>query len=156
MMTLAHPTMLDLLTLCSQARPDEIVQYEELTGEEWMIDAVANDFYNRMGVKFVLLDGDRPIAAAGYYMLIDGVWESWMVGTMANWSTHWRSITKYSRKVMEIMFEQNNARRLQTCVMATRLKTCEWYVRGLKMHQECVLRKFGVTGEDMAIYARMR
>ena len=156
MIQLMQPTMLDLLMLCSEARPDEIEQYRELTGKEWITDEVANDFYNRPGVKFALINGNTPIVAGGFYMLIDGVWESWMVGTMNHWETHWRSITKWSRRVMDLMFSENGARRLQTCASAKRIKTCEWYTRGLKMHQEAILKGFGVTGGDMVIFARMK
>ncbi len=156
MMTLARPTILDLLHLCHNARPDEIVQYEALTGNEWTTAFVANEIYNQPGLKFVVLRDDVPIVAGGYRPLIAGVWDSWMVGTMADWETHWRSITKFSRKVMELMFEENGARRLQTCALASRTKTCEWYVRALKMQQEGILRGFGVGGEDVAMFSRIR
>lgn len=155
MIYLAKPTMLDLLKLCSDARPDEIEQYQELTGNEWLMDEVANEHYNRQGTKFVLLDGDYPIVAGGWDLLIDGVWQSWMVGTMSNWGTHWRSITKYTRRTMDAMFE-DGARRLQTCATAKRTEACEWYRRGLLMQREGVFRGWGVNGEDMVMYARVK
>jgi len=154
MIQLAHPTMMDLLILCHGARPDEIEQYQALTGNAWTTDGVANENYNRPGVKFVLLDDDRPIVAGGWDMVIEGVWQSWMVGTMENWETHWRSITKYTRTTMDLMF-QNGARRLQTFATAERARACEWYVRGLKMEPEGVMRGFGANGEDMAVFAKL-
>ena len=153
--TIAKPTVLDLLLLCNQARPDEIMQYEALVGKEWVTEEVAVDFFVRDGTKFVLLEGDKPICAGGYDLIIPGVWHSWMVGTMENWDTHWRSITKYSRRVMDGLFEEG-ARRLQTCVLAERKKACEWYVRGLKMQFEGSMRNFGSNGETMDMYARIR
>jgi hypothetical protein len=155
-LALAQPTMLDLLRLCHDARPDEREQYEELSGIEWIPDEVAADLYGRSGVKFVLLNHDSlPIVAGGYMPIMDGVYDSWMVGTMSNWNSHWRSITKYTRKVMNLMFTEVNARRLQTSVLASRTAACEWYVRGLLMQREGLLRGFGATGADMAMYARI-
>jgi hypothetical protein len=156
-LALAQPTMLDLLRLCHDARPDEREQYEELSGIEWIPDEVAGDFFSREGVKFVLLDNDNfPIVAGGYSPVVSGVFDSWMVGTMKTWDVHWRSITKYTRKVMDLMFAEANARRLQTSVLASRFQACDWYVRGLKMQPEGILRGFGVNGADMAMYARIR
>lgn len=154
-MILAKPSILDLLRLCLNARPDEIEQYEALIGETWNAEAVAVDFFNRQGVKFVLLDDNRPIGAGGYDLVIPGVWHSWMIGTPDNWEHHWRSITKYSRRVMEELFN-GGARRLQTCVLASRAKTCEWYTRGLKMQFEGSMRGFGMNGEDMAMFSRIK
>ena len=43
-MKLSTPTMMDLLMLCSNARSDEIEQYEALIGP-WNMDDAANGFY---------------------------------------------------------------------------------------------------------------
>ena len=155
-MILVQPTMLHLLHLCSQARPDEIAQYEALVGRRWDIDAVAVDHYNRIGVKFALLAPDgMPIAAGGWDPIIPGVWQSWMVGTMDNWDRHWRSLTKATRHVMDVLMD-DGARRLQTNALASRTAACRWYEKGLKMRPEGVMHNFGVNGEAVAMYARTR
>lgn len=153
--SVASPTMLDLLRICDQARPDEIAQYVALTGMEWSTDQVASDMFNKSGAKFVFLDDDTPFCVGGWETVIDGVYQSWMVGTMHYWEKYWRSITKLSRQTMEFMFSQG-ARRLQVCVDTKRTKTCEWYVRGLKLELEGVLYSFGINGEDMAMYVKFR
>jgi len=152
---IASPTMLDILALCDDARPDEIAQYEALTGLEWQLDFVASSMFNKGGAKFVFLDGDMPFCVGGWEPVIDGVYQSWMVGTLANWEKYWRSITKLSRQTMAFMFEQG-ARRLQVCVDTKRTKTCEWYVRGLKLELECVMHGFGINDEDVAMYVKFR
>jgi len=150
-----EPTLRDLLIICHQARPDEISQYEALFGKEWDFEEVAADRFSRGGIKFVMLDEDKPIVAGGYDLILSGVWQSWMIGTMDNWETHWRSITKNTRKVMTELLD-GGARRLQTCVLSSRKQTCEWYVRGLKMQYEGSLRQFGANGETMDMYARVK
>lgn len=155
-MRLVQPTMMDLLRLAVAARPDEIAQYEALVGEKWNVDEVANGHYNRSGVKFVLVDdGDNPIVAGGYDLVGPQVWQSWMIGTSASWDKHWISITKATRFLMDSLLEKD-ARRLQTSALADRELACKWYVKGLKMTPEGIMRGYGVNGEDVATFARLR
>lgn len=154
-MILAEPTMCELLVLCAHAREDEIEQYEALIGT-WDFERAAIGFYSRLGIKFSLInDNDEAVCAGGWEEIIPGVWQSWMVGTDEYWKKYWRSITKYSRKVMDGLFDAG-ARRLQTGALASRAAACDWYIRGLKMHPEGICRSFGLNGEDMATFVRIK
>lgn len=152
--SLAHPTLIDLIKLCREAREDEKDQYFAITGHPWEWEQVAVEHYNRQGVKMVLLCGDEPVVAGGYDLITDGVWQSWMVGTTANWEEHWFAITKYTRKFMESLLH-DSARRLQTVVLSSRKKTCDWYRKGLKMEYEGTMRGFCHDGQDVDMYARI-
>lgn len=156
-MILTQPTLADLMMLSGEARPDEIEQYEAIVGRAWDRDTVAVGHYNRDGVKFLLADAatGQPVCAGGWDPAGPDVWQSWMVGTMTNWDQHWRSITKASRLVMQRLFDAG-ARRLQTNALASRVAACRWYERGLLMQREGVMRGYGVNGEDVAMFARLR
>lgn len=155
-MILAKPTMHDLLYLCAQARPDEIEQYEALFGKPWVVDQVANEHFNKGGVKLVLVGDDNlPVAAAGWEQINPTTWNGWMVGTMDNWREHWLPITRRCRRVMDEMLS-DVANRLEITALASREKTCDWYARGLKMKMEGIRRGFGVNGEDAVLYARVK
>ena len=152
---LVRPTMIDILSLCSNARSDEIEQYEALIGP-WNMDDAASAFFTSDGVKFALVnDDDIAVCVGGWDHVIPGVWQSWMVGTDDYWQKYWRSITKYTLRVMEGLFN-DGARRLQTGALASRTRACEWYTRGLKMKPEGICRGFGLNGEDMATFARVK
>ncbi len=153
---LAEPTMVDLLRICQDARPDEIEQYKAFVGPNWSVENVVNDLFNRAGAKFAMMDGNIPFCVMGWEPIIDGIWQGWMVGTMDNWAKYWRSITKLCRQTIEIMFAIEGTRRLQIGVLSSREKTCEWYIRGIKFHYECTMRNFGSGNEDMAIYVKFR
>lgn len=157
-MRLRTASLYDLLYLANDARADEREQWEALTGRPWDVEEVANDHYNRGGLKFTLVDavGSPPIAAGGWQELIPGVWQSWMIGTADNWATRWRAITKASRRVMDDLEQNLGARRLQTSALASRALACAWYVRGLKMQPEGIMRGFGMGGEDVAMFARVK
>lgn len=153
---LAQATMLDLLQICQNARPDEIEQYRAFSSLEWDPEMVANDLFNRQGVSFSMVDDNLAFAVCGWEPIIEGVWQAWMVGTMDNWEKYWRSITKLCRKTVAVMFAGETTRRLQISVLASRTKTCEWYVRGMKFKYESTLKNFGLNGEDIAIYVKFR
>ena len=156
MIYLAQVKMVDLLRICQDARPDEKEQYEALVGVKWDTEIVVNDLFNRTGTKFSLMRDNLPIAVCGWEPLIPGVWQAWMVGTMDNWDKYWRSITKLCRETIDIMFSLEGTRRLQIAVLSSREKTCEWYIRGMKFHYESTMKKFGMDGQDMSIYAKLR
>jgi hypothetical protein len=156
-MIVAKPTMVDLLRLAASARPDEIAQYESLLGRAWNVDDVANDHYNRGGVKFALIDPatDIAVVAGGYEMIGPQVWQSWMIGTMDAWGKHWFKITRETRRVMDALFD-SGARRLQTCAVASRTEACDWYMRGLGMQPEGTMRGYGINGEDVAMFSKLK
>lgn len=155
MISIGRPNLVDILIVARDAREDEKQQYKILTGRDWDSDYVATEGFNKAGVKFVFLDDNKPFCVGGWEPVVDGVWQSWMIGNMDYWESHWRTITKLCRQTMQIMFD-DGARRLQTYVLESRTKTCDWYVRGLKMQPEGVFRNFGMNGEDMALYSRIR
>ena len=154
-MILRAPTLEEALLICRSARPDEQEQFHALTGRAWDAEVVAAEVVAKDGLKWVALDNGHPFVMGGYDHVVNAVYQSWMVGTMVDWRTHWRSITKVSRKVMQAVLD-SGATRLQTCVLASREKTCEWYVRALKMNFEGHMRGFGANGETMAMYARVK
>lgn len=155
-MLLTRPRLVDLMMLAERARPDEIAQYEALVGRQWDRDEVAVGHYNRDGVKFLLTTPDgSPVCAGGWDLIGPDVWQSWMVGTMDDWRAHWRAITKGSRIVMKGLFDAG-ARRLQTNALASRVEACEWYTRALLMQREGTMRGYGVNGEDVAMFARLK
>lgn len=154
-MIVAKPTLQDLRFLCERARPDEIAQFEALTGLVWDAELVAADYLSRTGPKFVLLDGRaKPVVAGGFQYVIPGVWDCWMVGTMDDWKNHWRAITLNTNRIMRMVLR--NERRIELAVLASRTQACEWYERGLRMRREGVKRGFGINGEDAVLYARIQ
>lgn len=155
-MRIEHPTMVDLLRLCADARPDERVQYKALTGLDWNVDEVATSHYAKAGLKFALVDDDGiAVSAAGLQPVIPGVWVAWMLGTTANWDSHWWSITRTTRRIMDRVMK-DGARRIEIEACADRPVLCDWYTRALGMELEGVKKGFGLNGEDMALFARVR
>lgn len=159
---LTAPTLQDLVVLCAQMRPDEIEQWQALMDPDCFTASGRFDFekgavllYNLPGLKFSLFCGDTLVVAGGYFDNGNGVYRSWMVGTMETWSRHWRSITEATNFVMECMLE-DGVRRLETLALSSRTLTAKWYTKGLKMREEGVLRAYGVNGENVTVYSRCR
>ena len=144
--------------LCDRMRPDEIAQYLALSGaREFDADEAARRFMTYGGVKFSLIGADGyPACCGGYYELVPGVWESWMLGSCDGWAKNWRSMTKGARWMMQTMFEHFGARRLQTHSLVERELASKWYEKALGMTREGVLLGFGANGEHVAVFARVR
>lgn len=147
-----------ILFLVDNMRADEIEQYIALTGAEtYRKDVVVSGMLNMMltGPAFTVVGADGlPVSAGGYTEVIPGVYNSWMVGTQAGWDKYWRRITIGTRWVMDFMFEEMGARRLQTSALVSRDAACWWYQKSLKMVPEGVWVRFGRDGEDVACFAR--
>lgn len=149
------PTYDDVRLICAMARPDEQEQYTALCGAPWDAERVTEEVMARTGPKWAAHYNGTVFVVGGYDHVINDVWQAWMVGTMAYWDQYWRSITKVSRKAIQAMLD-SGARRIQVGALASREKTCEWYVKGLKMTFEGYLQGFGANGETMAMYAKVR
>lgn len=147
-------TPLHVIYLCERMREDEIEQLKAFTHLEdadgnYDPNAAARMFLAKSGPQFTVMGRDGfPAVCGGYDMAADGVWQSWMVGSMDGWEANWRTITKSSRWLMWSLF-RTGARRLQTSAIASRCQAHEWYVRGLGMTHEGVQRKAGLNGEDV-------
>lgn len=128
---LVHCDPWHIAYLAELARPDEIAQFQAL-GESGSLADYCN---SRQGPKFTVLANGMPIAAGGYFLVDDRVWQSWQIGTLDGWKSHWRSITKASRWLIDAMLHVG-ARRLETYVLPTRKAACEWYVRSLHLVKE--------------------
>lgn len=156
MIQLEQPTLEEVRYICANVREDDRQQAEAFSGKPWVADEVALGIMAKdNGVKWVARKDGRPFLIGGYDNVVNEVWQSWMLGTMVDWRSHWMSMTKIARRVMDVMFEIG-ARRLQTFVLPSRVETCEWYVRALKMQLEGELRGYGANGETLAIYARIK
>lgn len=157
---LTAPTLQDLVVLCAQMRPDEIAQWHALVDPDCYLPSGRFDFekaavllYQLPGLKFSLFCGNTLVVAGGYFDNGNGVYRSWMVGTMETWQKHWRSITEAANFVMECMLE-DGIRRLETLALSSRTLTGRWYTKGLKMTEEGVLRAYGTNGENVTVYSR--
>lgn len=140
--------------LCRVMRTDEREQlhaFFDMSEDEW--PAL---FLGKMGPRYTVVDDKGvPQVAGGWETVSDGVMQSWMLCAEGAWDTHWRSITKASRWVMDQLLS-HGVRRLQTTALASREKACEWYVNGLLMRPEGVWRQYCRQGQDMACFARTR
>lgn len=151
-------TLADLWLVCSNMRPDEIEQTLALNFmDEYDHEAVALSIANQPGPKIAIADEDgRAYLCGGADEVSPGVFEGWMVGTMAGWEQHGRHITTVSLWFMERLFRDYGAHRLQVTALVNREQACRWYEHGLRMQADGVRRGFGKNGEDCIEFSRLR
>lgn len=150
-----------LVYLASEMREDERAQFLAVTGlEKFSVDAAAHWLVDvgraSQGFAVTVLRADNtPAAAGGFQPVSPGVWQAWMVGSEEGWAEQWRSLTKATRWLMDRLFE-TRAHRLQTSAITSRVRAIEWFERSLGFEPEGVWRHYGVRGEDIAHFSRLR
>ncbi len=155
MVTISHnPLLVDLLQVLAQLPESERRQYYAKTGEQLDVDVAAAHLYLQPGPKWVIATDDHPICVGGFTPISPGVYRDWMANTPEAFGKHWRSVSKYARRVMDGMLEYE-AHRLECVVLASRTEVVDWYAF-LGYSFEGTMRRAGAQGEDLALYSRLR
>lgn len=150
-----------LVYLAGEMREEEREQFLVVSGaDEFSEDAAALWLLDTLRASgtcaFTVLCADNlPAACGGFREVSPGVWQSWMVGSERGWAEQWRSITKGTRWLMDHLLG-THAHRLQTSALATRRRAIAWFQRSLGLKPEGVFRNFGLRGESIAHFARIR
>lgn len=154
---LARPMLQDFAYLAARLPESEQAQWCAATGAaEFDADACARDFAKAGPLQWVLLGPDNlPLYACGGNEVAPGVLQTWALGSEAGWKAHGRAITKATRRLIDAMLEEGY-RRVQTVAHADRRDAHVWYMRGLGMKHEGVLRKANADGSDAAMFARVK
>ena len=151
-------TLHELRPICHDLPKEEREQYEALSGEEYDPDVMAAVMLLIPGPKWCIVaaDADEPLAAGGYTQERPGVWRSWMLARPACWTDFAEGVTNVCNGVMEMMFFDFKAHRLETLCMADRSQARRWYERHLGLQCEGIMHGAGKGKEDVAVYAKTR
>lgn len=150
-----------IVYLVQHMREDERAQFIALSGLDefnedaavrWFIDAA---FQSGLFAITVLQDDNLPAAAGGFQPAGTGVRQAWMLGTADGWSQQWRSLTKATCWLIDRIFEGDH-HRVQTSAITSRERAIEWFERSLGFKPEGVWRHYGIRGEDIAHFSRLR
>lgn len=151
----APPIVADWLLLARSMRPDEVAQFEAMTGRPFDPELAAQGYIAAPGIKYALIDAEGKAFAAGCFEHVrPGVVETWGIGTPEAWADHWRAITKVCRRQID-SFLVNGAHRVQIVSLASRTAAHEWYERGLGLMREGTLRGYFSDGSDAVMHARV-
>lgn len=112
---------------------------------------LADELYDRGGLKWVGYYKDEPAAMIGAMPLYPGVWGLFGFGT-DNWQKIWRPMTVFARKTMMPAVKSSGAHRAHCASPVGHDETHKW-LRFLGAEQEAVLRGYGKNGEDFALFA---
>lgn len=150
--------------VCQSLRADEIAQHMQFFAagaavEEYSPRIAAVGVINLGGIAFFGLDqrNAKPYVVGGYApdAAMEGVWQSWMIGTQSGWDRNWKSITAASRWMISKLFE-GGARRLETTCIASRKEAQEWYSKFLGLRLEGERHAYCPNGESLMMYGLTR
>lgn len=126
--------------------------YNPDTAAHWLVNTWAQSA--PFALTVVGRDG-MPAAAGGFHPVAPGVWQSWMAGSEQGWAEQWRAMTKATRWLIDRLLE-TQAHRVQTSATTNREKAIEWFERSLGMRPEGISRGYGIKGEGIAYFSRLR
>lgn len=155
---LGVPIVEDYCHIARHMRADEIAQYLALTGlPQYVPDVAARALLSSGGQAFVLVDrAGLPVLIGGFAPVRRGVFEGWLAGTEKGWTKHWRAMTKVCRRLMDDLFAQGDAHRIETFALASRVEAHAWYERSLLMPREGVMKGYFCDGQDAIVFARVK
>jgi len=147
----------DFAFIARNMRPDEIEQHLAMTGlDEYRPDIAARGMLGAGGTSYVMVDeGNKPVLVGGMSPVRPGVWQAWLAGTEAGWAAHWRVFTTFCRGQVDAMLA-DGAHRVEVAALASRTAAHDWYVRGLGMAREGVLKGYCANGADAVMFAKTR
>lgn len=143
----------NLLVVCRELPEDERVLWLAMTGSEYNPENVALSLFRTPG--WIIHNGDRPLAAAGYSAQRPGVWRTWMVATDLAWNPYGGEVTRVVRDNIAKVLADGIAHRVETVTLADRNRARDWYPK-IGLQFEATHRKYGIHGEDAVIYVATR
>lgn len=142
----------NLLQVCRELPDEERELWPELAGTVYNPEAVAMYYYSQAG--WIIHNGDRPLAAAGYVKRRPGVWRTWMLATPLAWDPYGLEVTRVVRANIAKVLSEGIAHRVETVTLADRKRARDWYPKiGLQL--ETTHRKYSATGKDAVVYVAL-
>lgn len=148
------PWLIDFLKVCAKMPQDEREQLEAFTGEPYSIDHAAIGNFTVPGPKWVIKEGDEPIAVGGFVPQRPGVYRDFMLTTPETWAKHWFVVTRICRRAMDAMLLSGQAHRLECISHHSREKAFKWY-SALKYNKEATLSGYCANGADAILFSRV-
>jgi RimJ/RimL family protein N-acetyltransferase len=155
---LADPVADDIHAVCHDLDGEERRQVEALTGMPYDPDRLAYTLARAvMEPSWAVRDErERTLILAGGWEISPGVWDVYCLTRPATWTEFGEEATDILNGLIQSMFHDYGARRLEVRCLAGRAKARRWYERHLGLEYEGTLRGVGVNGEDVAMYAKLR
>lgn len=148
--------LMDFLHVALHVPEDEQRQIAVFTGAMYDAESVALRLYMVAGPKWALLASNQePVAVGGYIPIAPGTFDSFMLVTKLGWAEYGRAITRQTIRVINRMFGDYGARRLQTLCLADRADARSWYEK-IGLQYESTLTAYGVNGADAVMYTRIK
>jgi hypothetical protein len=150
--TLGH-----LLEVCMNLPADERRQFQSLALRVYDGPTVAAALLLSPGPKFAIVTPeDSALAVTGATEERQGVWRTWFLATDKAWTGYGEAVTGIAQGLLEMMFADYGAHRIEVVCRADRVRARRWYEKHLGLSFEGVLRHYGADKSDFALYSYTR
>ena len=149
-------SLINLLQVCLDLPADEREQFEAMTNSPYSGEQLAAGLATMSGPKYVILDQDEnALAVCGATQERHGVWRVWFLAREEAWLVA-EEVTSIAVGLIQMMFHDYEAHRLEVVCLAKRSRARRWYERHLGLKCEGVMQKFCANGENAALYSAVR
>lgn len=111
--------------------------------------------YATNGLSCTILVDGKPGLSFGSVAHWQGLYEMWLIVDQPTAKKYPVSLTKYSKKAVEVAEGILNPHRLQLIVRRDNFSACKW-ARAIGFEEEAIIRKYTPDGRDCVFYVRIR
>lgn len=148
-------TMADCIYVCLNMRDEDYRETSDLTYAKTK-EAMAHQILNQGGESYTICNrkGD-PVLIGGTYYDNPNVGIIWLFATDEISKRDWWVTTKFIKELIEVMFENGTAHRIQALSIGWR-KVAQKWLEKIGLVKEGHLRGFARNGYDVLIFGKIK
>tara|TARA_R100000687_G_C6383151_1_gene133623 strand:+ start:230 stop:718 length:489 start_codon:yes stop_codon:yes gene_type:complete len=148
-------SLADCAYVCQNMREDDFKETSSLTFAKTK-EAMAKVILNQGGESYTIFNRDgEPVVIGGAYYSNPKVATIWLLATDKISKRDWWMTTKFIMELMQLMFENNTAHRIQAQSIGWRHVAHKWLQR-IGLSQEGHLKGFAEDGYDVLIFGKTK
>ena len=149
-------TLADCVYVCTNMREDDFNETSSLTYAKTR-EAMAVTIMNQGGESYTILNRkDKPVLIGGTYYTHPNLGTIWLFATDEITNRDWWVTTYFMKNLIEIMFNNETAHRVQAYSIGWRKVAHKWLQKSLGLVKEGHLRGFAANGYDVLIFGKIK
>jgi hypothetical protein len=136
---------------------EERVQWTKVMGEPFEPGQAAALAYTSPGPVWSIETHDGEVlVVTGATFIRSGVYRVWYAARPKAWAHYGEEVTNITEGLIQVMFHDFGAHRLEVICLPERQKARRWYEKHLGLQFEARMAKFCADGTDAVLYAAVR
>ena len=136
---------------------DEQEQWSKIVGAPYDAGRAATLAYMADGPVWAVVTADgETLVVTGATFIRQGVYRVWYAARSVAWREYGEYVTDITNGLIQVMFHDFGAHRLEVICLPERTRARHWYERHLRLQFEAHMAKFCADGTDAVLYAAIK